>query len=868
MKKLVLGLLIGLIMVGGAFAQYKPMLITNGMTLEGDFVLSFDVVPHGDDKIVVYQKTSDFDIYAARFDKDGNVIWATTVDTATGTQRNPRACLTMLDKIVVVYESNEHGSSDLYAYELDPATGVKSQRHDVAVGAHFSSTVPQIVPDEAGGVFVGWIGTPVSNVSQMHMQHFTSSFTPWTEALTVEAATVEADHVDGFKIVSDSPNHRAAVLLSKYSLDLYLVTSEASDIVGNVVTSETITGNGVQPDIVKNSGDFIFTWLDDDLTIKAHRRNSDNSLSKVWVDPVTVTNAKIYLTGYFPRLVADNSGNAYIAWNDLRNLQITPPNPSTLNMQDVYMQKLNSSGIPKWQPNGIAVTSAEGVQGMYIFTNTTTAIDALHPLAYDSAADKIYITWHDFRRQPAIYAFTPLSLTMEADVFMQVISPDGSKLPYDLPLVSISSPEVLPSIFASSPMVFWRDYRSGYALNMQRADYLPTQITGIDTGSGTSNLKIQGVGFGTNPDYYNTDFAMNTSYNQVVVNGTPVVATAWSNDEVTVDLTYDSLLPGTYAFQVTAYGDPSNAFNLSKAADIIFQDVKFDGVDYSDGMAVKSSTTTVTGQVMSSHKIVSSSITVDGVKTNLARDANDKFSHNISSLSVGPHTIVLKATDANEFTAVYTCNVEVSSEISFDEIYFGERRYGGSKNNPEPALLSDTLKVKVTSDYAIKEFWIGSSGVEINVISYYSGGYLNVPLKSIGNFSGPSKITLRAKDANDNEVTQSVYFEISTKQSSEIKSVATQKVTEDSDGKIGFYYFPPESGSGASATAAATSRIRIILYSPAGRPLSLEQNVTIGYNEVTLPRNMFDSNGLYIVKIYDENNQHLTTTRVLVYLGK
>jgi len=31
---------------------------------------------------------------------------------------------------------------------------------------------------------------------------------------------------------------------------------------------------------------------------------------------------------------------------------------------------------------------------------------------------------------------------------------------------------------------------------------------------------------------------------------------------------------------------------------------------------------------------------------------------------------------------------------------------------------------------------------------------------------------------------------------------------------------------------------------------------------------MFDSNGLYIVKIYDEKNQHLATTRVLVYLGK
>ena len=877
MKKILLiGLMVGIIGVPFCFADAKPVLEPNGITLEAAnnvFVLGLldgtKVLFYGD-------YGAGKDLWAERVDVDGNNLWSRSICAAANSQRAPWACETSDGKIIVAWEDERFGVTreDIFAAKIQQSDGTDIWTTQVT---SVSATVrePRVCADSKGGAYITFSqGGMGDYLIAQHLRYDVGS--SWQTDVPIDLYITSQP----YDLIS-APHNQAVVMYSSeeavkgVGVRLKLITSESTgdeDSDGRVVQFRQRVGS--YGDVVRN-GDYInLAYMQDlgggggdDIFISKY----DDYLTYVGTAILTHDSAD----QRYPRVIKDGAGNAYVCWADFRSY-------SQGNDLDIYIQKIKNmdnvnKGVIEWPADGILVTHApQGVKKYFrvVGLNPLALNIVRHPMAYNNG--RVYVVWHDYRLQPTIawdsfVTEEEFISTHKPDIFAQSInSSSGDTLPNDIPICSLSTPEVFALVSTSNPFVTFLDFRSrSSSIMAQKLEEGDTIITNIITAPAGANMRVAGNSFGTDPSFYaNSDFTINTPYNNVTFNGTTISATAWVEDEVTVNLTYDALLPGSYDIVLTAYGDVSNTFNLIKPSGTIdIQDVKFDGVPYSAEMAVKSSTT-LTGQVISQYDIESSSITIDGVKSDLARDANNKFSRSISGLSVGPHSIVIEATDIFENSTEFPLNVSVSSAISFDEIYFGDRQYGGTPDFPEPAQLSDILKVKVESDYSLSEFQIGSSGVEINVMSYYSAPYLNVPLQDIGNFSGPSELVLRAKDENENEVSKPIYFEIPTKQKAEIKSAASQDVTGDSDGKIGFYYFPPKTVPGASATAAATSRVRIILYSPAGRPLSLEQNVSIGYNEVTLPRGMFDSNGLYIVKIYDEKNQHLATTRVLVYLGK
>ena len=56
----------------------------------------------------------------------------------------------------------------------------------------------------------------------------------------------------------------------------------------------------------------------------------------------------------YPFAVADGAGGVFIGWADLRD--------SVTNDSDVYLQHLNSDGVPLWTPGGVPVCTAPGLQ--------------------------------------------------------------------------------------------------------------------------------------------------------------------------------------------------------------------------------------------------------------------------------------------------------------------------------------------------------------------------------------------------------------------------------------------------------------------------------------------------------------------------
>ena len=88
---------------------------------------------------------------------------------------------------------------------------------------------------------------------------------------------------------------------------------------------------------------------------------------------------------YEPHIISDGAGGAIITWKDERNYGATG--------SDIYAQRINSAGIPLWDPNGTLICNAVG--------------DQENPqLASDGAGGAI-ITWSDERVNPSqddIYA--------------------------------------------------------------------------------------------------------------------------------------------------------------------------------------------------------------------------------------------------------------------------------------------------------------------------------------------------------------------------------------------------------------------------------------------------------------------------------
>ena len=176
-----------------------------------------------------------------------------------------------------------------------------------------------------------------------------------------------------------------------------------------------------------------------------------------------------------------------------------------------------------------------------------------------------------------------------------------------------------------------------------------------------------------------------------------------------------------------------------------------------------------------------------------------------------------------------------------------------------------SFTVEAISDYAITEATIGVGGASTDVMKYYNSGtkYFTIPLDKIGTFTGKIDLIMAVKDSNNNQASQTYSVEISAAATPQVKNLAASSVTGNSDGKIGFQYAGAGSVSGSSVATAAASTVRIMFINPSGSAVYMNTPVTTGYNEVTIPSSMFDSNGLYIVKIYD-GKKVIGTTRIAV----
>ncbi|MFC1767332.1 hypothetical protein ACFLZ2_02110 [Candidatus Margulisiibacteriota bacterium] len=231
-------------------------------------------------------------------------------------------------------------------------------------------------------------------------------------------------------------------------LDIY---AQKMDRYGNILWGNdgipvcTAQKNQSFPEVTCIDGDeVVITWQDyrgNYSDIYAQKLNRSGT-SKWKKDGVPVCKASVNQLA--PRLIPDGQGGVVVTWYDYRSGM----------GEDIYAQKLGTSGDIKWLENGIPICTSEGTQW--------------YPkIISDGIADGnggVIIVWDD--KRSSVY-----------DIYVQRINNDGKSIWQNNGLPICTAPENQEfaeiAINSNGFVVTWQDYRNGNAdVYAQKIDLL------------------------------------------------------------------------------------------------------------------------------------------------------------------------------------------------------------------------------------------------------------------------------------------------------------------------------------------------------------------------------------------------------------
>ena len=215
---------------------------------------------------------------------------------------------------------------------------------------------PQVVADGAGGVIVAWTDTR-SGVSDIYAQRMDAAGRAlWTSGGVPLCTATGYQYVDG--IVSDGSGGAIVFWddVRTGTNDIYCRRVSASgtplwtpDGVALCTFANYQYGCGIISD---GAGGAIVVWQDNrsgsNADVYARRVTASGTAS--WT-PDGVAICSLSSNQYSPRIATDAAGGAIIAWTDYRS-----------GITDIYAQRVGGAGNVLWAPNGVAVCTATDAQ--------------------------------------------------------------------------------------------------------------------------------------------------------------------------------------------------------------------------------------------------------------------------------------------------------------------------------------------------------------------------------------------------------------------------------------------------------------------------------------------------------------------------
>ncbi len=254
------------------------------------------------------------DIFVQRVNAAGYPLW-TSNGKAVCTHLADQTAVNITDagngSAILTWQDLRNGNIDIYAQKIDTSGNILWATNGIPVcNKTFNQRSPKIIGDASGGAIIVWEDSSGGFWDVFAQRINSTGTTMWTA--------------------------------------------------GGVSICNT-TNSQINPKIdIDGSGGGIITWQDKrngtDYDIYAQHINASGTVQ--WTaNGVVISNATGNQTN--PKIEPDAAGGAIIGWQDKRNGVD----------YDIYVQRLNSSGIPQWTSNGVAVCIATGSQSAVDMTS-------------------------------------------------------------------------------------------------------------------------------------------------------------------------------------------------------------------------------------------------------------------------------------------------------------------------------------------------------------------------------------------------------------------------------------------------------------------------------------------------------------------
>ena len=338
------------------------------------------------------------DIYAQRIDANGNLLWnanGIAICTAVNEQYTPKIISDGANGAIITWYDNRIDNNwNIYAQRIN-ANGVVQWTIDgepicTAAG---NQSMQQITSDNFGGAIIAWSdGRNGGPDADIYIQRINPIGT--VQFPTNGVAVCTASYFQGSpQLVSDGNNGVIITWNDSRSndgfADIYLQRVSSTGLVywpNNGVLICNANNNQNDPKIVADgTGGAIICWFDNrngNPNIFAQKVNA-TGLNQWAVNGISVCSASFYQG--FQQIISDNSGGAYITWEDRRS--------GFGSGSDIYAQKINTTGLPQWTVDGIAVCSSALVQK--------------NPQLCLNNSGNVVITWQDDYNNIYAQAVTP-----------------------------------------------------------------------------------------------------------------------------------------------------------------------------------------------------------------------------------------------------------------------------------------------------------------------------------------------------------------------------------------------------------------------------------------------------------------------------
>ena len=288
------------------------------------------------------------DVYAQKVSKAGINQWTidgVPISTAAENQEHRQLISDGAGGAIIVWTDNRNGvdtNKDIYAQKISSSGVVQWTLNGLPVcTAANNQEYPQLVSDGAGGAIITWTDKRDDSNGDIYAQRIDSNgAAQWTANGVIICNLASYQFYP--KIISDNSGG-AIITWWADANGVFAQKINASGIVQWTVNGVVLESNSAvfEPQMTDDgAGGAIVVWTRSGGNVYTQRISNAGTVQ--WAaNGVLISSAA---QGNNPQIYNDGGGGAILSWSDSRN-----------GNNDIFAQKINSSGVVQWTANGISI---------------------------------------------------------------------------------------------------------------------------------------------------------------------------------------------------------------------------------------------------------------------------------------------------------------------------------------------------------------------------------------------------------------------------------------------------------------------------------------------------------------------------------